>query len=1467
MGSFRPEAKGPLRLLLGIFGAMPLLLLLLIVQQVDSVIEERVCIGTNGHMSVPSNRDFHYRNLHDRYINCTYVDGNLELTWLQDEKLDLSFLQYIREVTGYVLISHVDVKRLLLPSLQIIRGRTNFKLNTQHEEFTLFVAFSKMHTLEMPALRDILQGSVGLFNNYNLCHVQTIEWYEIMSDINARHNFVYNFTQPQRTCSCHNSCEKGCWGEGADNCQKFSKVTCASQCHHGRCYGRGPRECCHLFCAGGCTGPTQSDCLACKNFYDDGECKQECPPMMRYNPITYSWETNPNGKFAYGATCVKNCPDHLLRDNGACVRSCPPEKKAFNRECVHCNGPCPKTCLLTDSVHVGNIESFMDCTVIQGNLQILDQSFDGFQEFFMNGTIGRRHGKMHPSALEVFSTLQEVTGYVNIQASHPEFTDLSFLRNLEEIGGRAYFDYFSSLYIVKTSLQSLNVRFLRQIHSGNVYILENANLCYADKINWKKLLRERNVKSEIVLQNNRAHTVCVKEEKICHAECNDDGCWGPGQEECMACRNFKLDNTCVNNCNLSGIYEKDSKFCGKCHEQCEVGCHGPDANHCTQCKNVNDGPFCVAECPITKYNKNGTCQLCHGNCVDGCKGPDNTIGDTGCNSCEKAVVNKDGIVDYCLKEDDSCPSRYYSDWAPHNEKGHLRALAGKAICKHCHPRCKNCTSFGFHVSVCHECLNYRRGEHCEDECPGDHYANEELHECHKCNAECSSTHGCRGPLELDCNQCRNFRIFLSGEPGPNNTHFTCTATCPQDLPYKIFPEDTSDPYCWEDLLVSDEERIPAILGGTLGCVFLLCIFLSMFCYLWWQRNKTKEAALKMTMTMMPYDDAEPLKPTNIKPNLAKLRIVKEAELRKGGILGYGAFGTVYKGVWIPEGENVKIPVAIKVLREGTGTNVNKETLEEAYIMASVDHPNLLQLLSVCMTTQIMLVTQLMPLGCLLDYVRNNKDKVGSKPLLNWCTQIARGMAYLEERGVVHRDLAARNVLVQTPNCVKITDFGLAKLLDYNEEEYKAAGGKMPIKWLALECIQHRIFTHKSDVWAFGVTVWEILTYGGRPYEEIPAREVPDLLEKGERLPQPSICTIDVYMLMIRCWMLDAESRPTHKELSEHFAKMARDPGRFLVIPGDKLIRLPSYTPQDERELIRSLSSAIEGEGVIMAAEEYLLPKYDNSGEIMSIGTTTTTSTSTSDPLIPIKKSPRYSLRSLNGISPHGNSLPRTESPQNRQNLLRERKYAHLEGGNTGFPARHRQDSVSTRYCSDPLNSLDCDIGDDDCFDSCVPGYGWIGNLRLDLPLDENDYLMPQPPASDIPTQHYMDIINESPRTHYDSSSSWVGQKGHVSKTSTGSNNGGLSDHWVGMDNPEYHMTNAKNQRHPIGVPVQMPSRNNSYNVSNSHGRVSRKNLMDTAGSQQQQHQLPHHPHEDTHDYYNELPRASGNGPTRSETTV
>lgn len=111
-------------------------------------------------------------------------------------------------------------------------------------------------------IADILQGGVAMLNNYNLCHMKTINWDEIITGPGAQFLYVYNFTLPERECPpCDKSCERGCWGEGPENCQKFSKVNCSPQCSDGRCFGPKPRDCCHLFCAGGCTGPKQSDCL------------------------------------------------------------------------------------------------------------------------------------------------------------------------------------------------------------------------------------------------------------------------------------------------------------------------------------------------------------------------------------------------------------------------------------------------------------------------------------------------------------------------------------------------------------------------------------------------------------------------------------------------------------------------------------------------------------------------------------------------------------------------------------------------------------------------------------------------------------------------------------------------------------------------------------------------------------------------------------------------------------------------------------------------------------------------------------------------------------------------------------------------------------------------------------------------------------------------------------------------------
>lgn len=333
-------------------------------------------------------------------------------------------------------------------------------------------------------------------------------------------------------------------------------------------------------------------------------------------------------------------------------------------------------------------------------------------------------------------------------------------------------------------------------------------------------------------------------------------------------------------------------------------------------------------------------------------------------------------------------------------------MASKSVCRQCHQRCKKCTGFGFHENVCIECSGYKRGEQCEDECPDNHYANEKTRTCEMCDDECQK---CKGPGPHNCVDCKNFKIFHDGVPKEfyhNTTLFNCTSICPPKYKYKIFPEANDSktrPYCSSE---NSLFRVPASVPTLLVVIFitlgLVLTFLIILTYLCRQKTKAKKDVVKMSKVLAGCEDSEPLRPSNVGPNLTKLRIIKEAEIRRGGILGMGAFGRVYKGVWVPEGENVKIPVAIKVLTEINGSESSKEFLDEAYIMCSVEHPNLLKLHAVCMTSQMMLITQLMPLGCLLDYVRNNKDKIGSKALLNWSTQIARGMSYLEERRLVHR---------------------------------------------------------------------------------------------------------------------------------------------------------------------------------------------------------------------------------------------------------------------------------------------------------------------------------------------------------------------------------------------------------------------------------------------------------------------------------
>uniref|UniRef100_A0A7N8YG17 receptor protein-tyrosine kinase n=1 Tax=Mastacembelus armatus TaxID=205130 RepID=A0A7N8YG17_9TELE len=504
----------------------------------------------------------------------------------------------------------------------------------------------------------------------------------------------------------------------------------------------------------------------------------------------------------------------------------------------------------------------------------------------------------------------------------------------------------------------------------------------------------------------------------------------------------------------------------------------------------------------------------------------------------------------------------------------------------CDRKCTTDGCWGPGPDMCFACRDYSRDGSCVDSCnilegePREVVVNKTCVDCHPECQRMNGTATCSAPGSGNCAKCANFQDGLF-----------CVSRCPQGVPgeddtlvWKYADEMKMCQLCHRNCTQGPSGLSMIAAGVVGGLLAVLIAGLSVFVFLRRRHIKRKRT---MRRLLQEKELVEPLTPSGEAPNQALLRILKEPEFKKIKVLGSGAFGTVYKGLWVPEGEDVKIPVAIKVLREATSPKANKEILDEAYVMASVEHPHVCRLLGICLTSTVQLVTQLMPYGCLLEYVKENKDNIGSQHLLNWCVQIAKGMNYLEERHLVHRDLAARNVLVKTPQHVKITDFGLAKLLNADEKEYHADGGKVPIKWMALESILNRTYTHQSDVWSYGVTVWELMTFGTKPYDGIPASEIAGVLEKGERLPQPPICTIDVYMIMVKCWMIDAESRPRFRELIAEFTKMARDPSRYLVIQGDDRMHLPNPT---DTKFYRSLISGEDMEDAV-DADEYLVPQH------------------------------------------------------------------------------------------------------------------------------------------------------------------------------------------------------------------------------------------------------------------------------------
>ena len=249
-------------------------------------------------------------------------------------------------------------------------------------------------------------------------------------------------------------------------------------------------------------------------------------------------------------------------------------------------------------------------------------------------------------------------------------------------------------------------------------------------------------------------------------------------------------------------------------------------------------------------------------------------------------------------------------------------------------------------------------------------------------------------------------------------------------------------------------------------------------------------------------------------------------------LGDGNFGEVWYGKW-----RGMVEVAIKTMKPGTMSP--QDFLGEAQIMKQCDHPNLVKLYAVCTKEEpFYIITEFMCNGSLLHYLRHEGHSLTLQALVDMCAQIANGMMYLEERKLVHRDLAARNVLVGEKisgvPVVKVADFGLARAL-MDEDIYEArTGARFPIKWTAPEAATCGNFTVKSDVWSYGILLYEIVTKGQVPYPGMNNRDVITQVENGYRMPMPRGCPEPIYAVMLKCWNRLPEERPTFDHLFHFF---------------------------------------------------------------------------------------------------------------------------------------------------------------------------------------------------------------------------------------------------------------------------------------------------------------------------------------------
>ncbi|XP_023267324.1 ephrin type-A receptor 3-like isoform X1 [Seriola lalandi dorsalis] len=301
------------------------------------------------------------------------------------------------------------------------------------------------------------------------------------------------------------------------------------------------------------------------------------------------------------------------------------------------------------------------------------------------------------------------------------------------------------------------------------------------------------------------------------------------------------------------------------------------------------------------------------------------------------------------------------------------------------------------------------------------------------------------------------------------------------------------------------------------------------------------------------------------PNQAVRDFAKEIDasnIRIERVIGAGEFGEVCSGRLRVQGKR-EIYVAIKSLKAGYSDKQRRDFLSEASIMGQFDHPNIIRLEGVVTRCKpVMIITEFMENGSLDTFLKKHDGQFTVIQLVGMLRGIASGMKYLSDMSYVHRDLAARNILVNSNLVCKVSDFGLSRVLeDDPEAAYTTRGGKIPIRWTAPEAIAYRKFTSASDVWSYGIVMWEVISYGERPYWEMSNQDVIKAIDEGYRLPAPMDCPVVLHQLMLDCWEKGRSDRPKFGQIVTILDKLIRNPASLRELANSSVCREDPSTPE------------------------------------------------------------------------------------------------------------------------------------------------------------------------------------------------------------------------------------------------------------------------------------------------------------------